>query len=189
MAWLRERRLRRLSTLSSRLWLPVTSSTCHFRPFPNAAGLGMVGRITWACVLRPAQGISKVKYNARRRAPPFKHEVHLPLSNKLGRWQRGPRAVGFSSEYPSPRWVADQGWRASPAQGFIYRSSPLLGQQPSMTNKPHPPRASLVILRQAHAFVLSFWLESRGHHVEIGVGFEVCATQDVLGPFMRLIHN
>lgn len=46
-----------------------------------------------------------------------------------------------------------------------------------MADEPHPPGASLVILRQAPAVALSFWLESRGYRVEVGVGLRVCATR------------
>ena len=46
-----------------------------------------------------------------------------------------------------------------------------------MADEPHPPGESLVILRQAPAVVLSFWLKFRGHHVWVGVGLEVYATQ------------
>ena len=58
-----------------------------------------------------------------------------------------------------------------------YRSTPLLGERPSMADEPHPPGASLVILRQAPAVALSLWLESRGYRVEVGVGLRVCVTR------------
>ena len=69
----------------SRLRLPVTSSTCRFRPFPIAAGLLGWLVVERGRVLRPALGSFKVKCSARKLAPPFKHEVHLPWPSKLGR--------------------------------------------------------------------------------------------------------
>ena len=59
-----------------------------------------------------------------------------------------------------------------------------------MADEPHPPGAGLVILRQAPAVALSFWLSTRGHHVDVGVGLGVYATQWMfLGPVMELTHN
>ena len=63
----------------------------------------MVGRRKRGYVLRPVLRNFKVEYSARKLAPPFKHKVHLPWPSEPGRWQRGPRAVGLTSEFPSPR--------------------------------------------------------------------------------------
>ena len=51
-----------------------------------------------------------------------------------------------------------------------YRSSSLLGGQPTKANKLHPPGVRQVILRQVPAVALSFLLLSRGYHVEVEVG-------------------
>ena len=75
-------------------------------PPATIAPFGMVGRRKGGRVLRPVLGNFQVKYSARKLAPPFKHKVHLPWPSKPGRWLLGPWAVGLTSEFPSPRWVA-----------------------------------------------------------------------------------
>ena len=52
---------------------------------------------------------------------------------------------------------------------FYYQSSPLQGGQPTKANKPNPPGVSLVILCQKSAVALSYWLVTRGYHVEVEV--------------------
>ena len=36
-------------------------------------------------------------------------------------------------------------------------------------NEPHTPRVTLVVLHQVPAVAISFWVVSRGYHVEAGV--------------------
>ena len=69
-----------------------------------------------------------------------------------------------------------------------YQIPPLLEGQPIKANEPHVPGVSQAMLRQVPAVALSFWMVSRGYHVEVEVGLGVCATQWIFWPFMGLTH-
>lgn len=69
-----------------RLRLPVTSSTCRFRPFPIATGLGRVeGVADVDFSFEPAQMSFKVKCSVRSTGPTLYTRVHLSWPSKLGR--------------------------------------------------------------------------------------------------------
>ena len=68
------------TTASSDIFhLPLSPLSHRCRAF------GMVGHRKRGCVLRPALRNFKVKYSARKLAPPFKDKVHVPWPSKAGR--------------------------------------------------------------------------------------------------------